>query len=35
MVMGVPRPKGNCLAMTEGMPPPVSKYLYKLSIEQV
>jgi hypothetical protein len=27
MVMGVPRPKGNCLATTEGMPPPVSKYL--------
>jgi hypothetical protein len=29
MIMEVPRPKGNCLAMTEGMPPPVSKYLCK------
>jgi hypothetical protein len=29
MVMGVPRPKGNCLAPTEGMPPPVLEHLCK------
>jgi hypothetical protein len=29
MVMGIPRPEGNYLAMTEGVPPLVPEYLCK------
>jgi hypothetical protein len=29
MVMGIPRPEDNYLATTEGVPPPVLKYLCK------
>jgi hypothetical protein len=29
MVMGIPRPKGNYLAMTEGVSPQVPEYLCK------
>jgi hypothetical protein len=36
MIMGIPRPEGNYLATTEGVPPLEPKYLCKfLSIEQV
>jgi hypothetical protein len=29
MVMGIPRPEGNYLDTTEGVPPPVPEYLCK------
>jgi hypothetical protein len=32
MVMGIPRPEGNYLATTEGVPPPVLEYLYKFCL---